>query len=43
MMRTRPFSFSVTYWLQLPGAAPRSTTSIPGRSSFSFLSICSSL
>ena len=38
MMRTRPCSFSVTYWLQLPGAAPRSITSMPGFSK-SFLPV----
>ena len=42
-MRTLPSSFSVTYWLQLPGAAPRSTQTMPGRSKRSFVSICSSL
>src|SRR5690606_29813559 len=42
-MRPRAPSLCAAYWLQPPGAAPRSTTVMPGRSRRSFASISSSL
>src|SRR5690606_10895963 len=43
MIRPLPFSLRAQYWLQPPGAAPRSTMVMPGRISLSFWSISSSL
>src|SRR5579863_7982139 len=42
-MRLVPPAMRAAYWLHPPGADPRSTTRIPGRSSFSASCICASL